>query len=117
MDTLLAWQCHLRRCGGDGKRLQAYEVVKRALGYLVLANPSPGGAAFPASSVLIEPLHLKRDITRPRDIMALGRDVPRLDTAMDLVIASALQKSCSTSTNKSSDIVLKAAEKQSSGRT
>ncbi len=43
--------------------------------------------------------------------MALGRDIHRLDTAMDLVIASALQKSCLSSTDKSSDIVLKAAEK------
>ena len=43
--------------------------------------------------------------------MALGRDVHRLDTAMDVVVASALQKSCLTSITKSSDIVLKAAEK------
>ena len=78
---------------------------------MVLANPSPGGAAFPTSSVMIEPLHLRRDKTRPKDIMALGRDVHMLDTAMDLVIASALQKSCLSSTDKSSDIVLKAAEK------
>ena len=44
-------------------------------------------------------------------MMALGRDVHMLDTAMDLVIASALQKSCLSSIDKSSDIVLKAAEK------
>ena len=100
MDTLFAWQCHLGRCGGDGRRLQAHEVVKRALRGLVLANPSPGGAAFPASSVLIEPLHLRRDRTRPRDNMALGRDVHMLETAMDLAIASALQKSCLSSTDK-----------------
>ncbi len=43
--------------------------------------------------------------------MALGRDVHRLDTAMDIVIASALQNSCLTSITKSSDVVLKAAEK------
>ena len=43
--------------------------------------------------------------------MALGRDVHGMDTAMDIVIASALQKSCLTSITKSSDIVLKAAEK------
>jgi hypothetical protein len=111
MDKLFAWQCHLGRCGGDGRRLQAHEVVKRALKDLVLANPSPGGAAFPASSVLTEPLHLRKDKSRPGDIMALGRDVHRMDTAMDIVIASALQKSCLTSTTKSSDIVLKAAER------
>ncbi len=111
MDKLFAWQCHLGRCGGDGRRLQAHEMVKRALKDLVLANPSPGGVAFPASSVLIEPLHLRRDKSRPGDIMALGRDVHRMDTAMDIVIASALQKSGLTSITKSSDIVLKAAEK------
>ncbi len=49
--------------------------------------------------------------------MALGRDVHNMDNAMDVVIASALQKSRLTSITKSSDIVLKAAEKRSSGRT
>jgi hypothetical protein len=95
MDKLFAWQCHLGRCGGDGRRLQAHEVVKRALKDLVLSNSNPGGAAFPASSVLIEPPHLRRDKSRPGDIMALGRDVRRLDTAMDLVIAYGLTKSTS----------------------
>ncbi len=89
----------------------AHEAVKRALKDLVLANPSPGGAAFPVSSVLIEPLHLRKDKSRPGDIMALGRDVHRLDTAMDIVVVSALQKSCLSSITKSSDIVLKAAER------
>ncbi len=111
MDKLFAWQCHLGRCGGDGRRLQAHEVVKRALRDMVLSNPSPGGAAFPTSSVLIDSLHLTKDRSRLGDIMALGRDVHKLDSAMDIVIASALQKSCVTSFNKSSDIVLKAAEK------
>ena len=87
-------------------------MVKRALRDLMLSNPSSGGATFPASSVLIEPLHLRKDRSRQRDIMALGRDVNRLNTAMDLVIASALQKSCLSSiADKSSDIVLKAVEK------
>ncbi len=43
--------------------------------------------------------------------MAPGRDVHMLDTAMDIVIASALQKLCLTCITKSSDIVLKAAKK------
>ncbi len=43
--------------------------------------------------------------------MALGRDVHKLDATMDLVIASALQKSCLSSTDKSSDVVLKKAER------
>jgi hypothetical protein len=65
MDKLFAWQCHLGRCGGDGRRLQAHEVVKRALKDLVLSNSKPGGAAFPTSSVLIEPPHLRRDKSSP----------------------------------------------------
>ena len=43
--------------------------------------------------------------------MALGRDVHRMDSAMDLVIASGLMKSCLSSSSKSSDFVLKAAER------
>jgi hypothetical protein len=86
-------------------------VVKRAVRDLVLSNPNPGGATFPASNVLIEPPHLRRDRSRPGDIMALGRDVHMLDTAMDLVIAHGLTKSCLSSSCKSSDFVLKAAEK------
>ncbi len=50
-------------------------MVKRALVDLVLSNPSPIGATFPASSVLIEPPHLRKDMSRPGDIMALGMDV------------------------------------------
>ena len=43
--------------------------------------------------------------------MALGRDVHRLDTAMDMVVAPGLTKSCLSSSCKSSEFVLKAAEK------
>ena len=76
------------RCGEHGRRLQAHEVVKRALKDLVLSSSNPGGPTFLASNVLIVPPHLRRDKSRPDDIMALGRNVHRLDTAMDLVIAS-----------------------------
>jgi hypothetical protein len=113
MDKRFAWQCHLGRCGGDGRRLHAHEVVKRALGDLVLSNSNSGGVAFPGSSILIDPSHLKRDKSKPGDIMGdiMGRDVYMLDTAMDLVIASGLAKSCLTSSYKSSDFVMKAAKK------
>ena len=94
MDKLFSWQCHLGRCGRDGRRLHAREVVKRALRDLVLSNPNPGGVAFPGSSILIELPHLMRDKYRPGDIKAQGRDVHKLDTAMDLEIASELTKSC-----------------------
>ena len=77
----------------------------------MLSNPNPGGAVFLAFSILIETPHLRRDKSRPGDIMALGMDVHMLDTAMDLVIASRLTKSCLSSSCKSSDFVLKAAEK------
>jgi hypothetical protein len=116
MDRIFAWQCHLGRCGGDGRRLQAHEVVKKSMRDLVLSNTIPGGAAFPASSIIIEPLHLRRDKSRPGDILALGRDVHRLDTAMDLVIASALTKSCLSSSSRSSDFVLKGAERVKFGK-
>ena len=46
MEKLVAWQSHLGRCGWDGRRLQAQEVVKRALGDLVLSNPNPGEQLF-----------------------------------------------------------------------
>ena len=78
-------------------------MVKRALKDLVLSSPNPGGPAFPASSVLIEPPHLRRDKSRPGDIMALGRDIHRLDIDIDLVIASGLTKSCLPSSCKSSE--------------
>ena len=54
--------------------------------------------------------------SRPGDILALGRDVHRLDTAMDLVIASALTKSCLSSSSRSSDFVLKGAERVKFGK-
>ena len=57
----LPYKCHLGRCGGSRRRLQAHELVKRALMDMVLSNPNPGGAAFPTSSILIEPPHLRRD--------------------------------------------------------
>ena len=76
--------------GVRGRRLQAHEVVKRVLRDPVLSNPNPRGATFHVSSVLVEPLHLRRNKSRPGDIMALGRDVHMLDTVMDLVIASSI---------------------------
>jgi hypothetical protein len=116
MDKIFALQCPLGMCGGDGRRLQAHDGSKRTLKELVLSNPNPGGVAFPASSVLIDPPHLRGDRSRPGDIVALGRDVHRLDTAMDIVIAFGLTKSCLFSSSKSSEIVLKAAEKAKFGK-
>jgi len=69
-----------------------------------------------ASSVLIEPPHLRADNSRPGDVLALGMDVHMLDIAMDIAIASGLTKSCLSSSCKSSDYVLKAAERAKFGK-
>jgi hypothetical protein len=98
------------RCGGDWRRLQDHEVLKMSLKDLVLSNYKPGGAAFPASSILIEPPHLRQDKSRLGDIYALGRGVHRMDSVMDIVIASALTKSCSLPYSQSSDFMLRQAE-------
>ena len=82
----------------------------------LLSSAKPGGAAFPASIILIEPPHLRNDRFQPGDIMALGRDAHKMDTAMDLGIASDLTKSCLSSSSKSSDFVLKAAERAKFGK-
>ncbi len=93
MEKIFAWQCHLGRCGGDGRRLHVHDVVKTKLKAFILTDPNPGGVAFPSSSVLIEPPHLRMDKSRPGDIMALGRGVHRMYSAMDIVIALGLTKS------------------------
>jgi hypothetical protein len=116
LERIFAWQCHLGRCGGDGRRLQAHEVFKKIMRDVVLSNANPGGAAFPASNILIEPLHLRSDMSRPGDVLALGRDVHTMDTSMDLVIASDLTKSCLSSSSRSSDFVLKGAERVKFGK-
>ena len=107
MEKIFAWQCHLERCGGDGRRLQDYEVVKQALKDLIPTSPNQGGAAFPSSNVLTEPPHLRMDKSRHGDIMAVGREVHRMDSAIDIGIASGLTKSCLTSSCKSAEYVLK----------
>jgi len=116
METIFAWRCHLGRCDGNGRRLQAHEAVKRAMKDMVLSNPYPGGAAFPTTSILIEPPHLRNDKFRPGDILTLSRDVHMMDTTMDLVIASGLTKSSLSSSCKSSDFILKGAERAKFGK-
>jgi hypothetical protein len=112
MGKIFAWQCHLGKCGVDGWRQHALEAVRRAMKDMVLSNLNPGGAAFPASSILIEPHYLCSDKSRHRDIMALGCDVHM----MDLVIASGLTESCLSSSFKTSDFVLKGGEMAKFGK-
>jgi hypothetical protein len=109
-DRIFIWQSHMGRCGGDGRRHQAHEAVKLAMQRVVLSCPDPAGCAFPKASILIEPAHLRQDKSRPGDIYAMGAGLYRKDTVMDVVITSALQRSCLTNTSKSSDYAIRRVE-------
>ena len=39
-ERIFTWQCHTGRCGGDGRRLHAYELFKLAVKRLVLSSSS-----------------------------------------------------------------------------
>ena len=106
-DRIFVWQSHLGRCGGDGRRHQAHEAVKLTMQRLVLFCPDPVGCAFPKESILIEPAHLRQDKTHLSDIYVMGTGLYRKDIVMDLVVISALQKSCLTHTSKSSDYAIR----------
>ncbi len=82
------------RCGGDGRRLHAHEVVKLAIKRLVLVNPIPAGCVFPRDYVIIEPTHLRQERSRPGDIYAMGTGMHMKDSVMDVVVTFALQRSC-----------------------
>ncbi len=107
---IFIWPCHMGRCGGDDRRLQAHETVKLAMKELVLCSPTPAGCVLPASLVLIEPRHLRQDQSRPGDLYVVGHGMRRKDAAMDIVIASALQLSCLLPSTRSSDYVIKEVE-------
>ena len=78
---------------------------------LVLSNPYPGGGAFPSSSILTEPLHLRQDISRHGDVVALEKGIYLKDAAMDCVVVSGLAKSCLSNQANKSDFSLRLAEK------
>ena len=109
-DRIFAWQCHMGRCGGNGRRTHAHEVVKLALKGLILSCPTPAGCVFPSAPLLIEPRHLRQDISRPGDLYAMGHGMHRKDAVMDVVIASGLQKSCLLPSSTSSDYVIRNVE-------
>jgi hypothetical protein len=115
-DRIFVWQCHMGRCGGDGRRIQAHESVKLAVKRLVLSCPDPVGCAFPSASVLIEPRHLRQDNSRPGDIFVMGNGMHRKDSVMDVVVTSAMQKSCLNQSITSSDYVIRKAENQKFGK-
>ncbi len=76
----------------------------------MLSNAEPAGCAFPAASVLIEPLHLRQDLSRQGDIYALGTRLHRKDFVMDVVVTFAMTRSCLSYTSKSSDHAIRKAE-------
>jgi hypothetical protein len=80
--------------------------------HLVLSCSEPAGQAFLKESVLVEPPHLRMDKTRPGDIYALGNGLHRRDSVMDIVITSAMQRSCLLNSSKSSDFAIRKAENE-----
>ena len=49
-DRICVWQCHMGRCGGDGRRMHAHEAVQLVFKRLVISCPDPAGCAFPSAS-------------------------------------------------------------------
>ena len=74
---------------------------------LVLTSSSPGGTFFSSASVLIEPMHLRQDMSRPRHVYAMGNGMLRTDTVMDIYINSALNQSCPFQSTKGSDYAIR----------
>ena len=107
---IFSWQCHAGRCGGDGRKLHAHEVFKLVVKRLVFTSSSPGGNAFPSASVLIEPMHLRYDMSRPGDVYAVGNGMHRKGIVMDIVITSALKQSCLLQSIKGSDYAIRKAD-------
>ncbi len=105
--SMFTWQSHLVRCGGDGRCLQTHEVVKLFLKRLALSNPDPGGIAIPSALLLIEPIHLRSDDSRPRDLYVMAGGSHAKDAALDLMISSSLSQSTLLQTSKSADYVLR----------
>jgi hypothetical protein len=93
-ERILVWQSHLGRCGVDGRRHQAHEAVKLAMKRLVLTNHVPEGCVFPRASVMIELPHLRQDKYHPGVIYAMGTELHRKNSVMDIVVTSALHRSC-----------------------
>jgi hypothetical protein len=110
LKQIFTWRSHLGRCGGDGRCMQAHEIVKLSLKRLTLFNSNPGGVAFPSNQLLIEPRHLRSDDSRPGDLYAIAGGLHAKYAAMDLMITSSLSKSTLLHTSKSSDYSLRIAE-------
>jgi hypothetical protein len=59
---------------------------------------------------LPETFHLRRDMSRPGDVYAVGNGMHKKDTVMDLMITSTLKQSCLLQSTKGSDYVIRKAE-------
>ena len=115
VDRIFTWQCHMGKCGGDGRRLHAHEVVQLAMKKVVLSCSTPGGCAFPAVLVLIEPRHLRHDNSRPEGLYVVGMGMHMMDVVMVVVITSGLHRSCLSHSSTSSDFVICDAENKKFG--
>ena len=105
------WQSHLGRCGGDGRCLQAHEILKLSLKRMtLLANVGPGGVAIASNQLLIEPGHLRSDDSRPGDLYGVVGGLHADDADMDLMVTSSLSKSTLLHTSKSFDCALRLTE-------
>ena len=83
---------------------------------LVLTSSSPGGSVFPAASVLIEPRHLRQDMSRPGDVYVIGNGMHKKDSVMDIIVTLVLKKSCLPNVSKGSDYVFRAAQSVKLGK-
>ena len=108
---VFAWQTHLGRCGGDGRCLQAHEVLKMSLKRLALPNIDPGGIVIPSNQLLIEQQqHSRSDESRPGDMYAVARGLRAKVIAMDLTLTSSLSKSSLLHSSNGSNYALRLAE-------
>ncbi len=107
---LFSRQSHMGRCGGDGRRNHAHEVVKMAVKRLALCNLDPGGIAIPPNQLIMETKHLWSDSSRPRDPYAVAGGQHAKDAVMDVVHISIVSKSCLLQSSTSSDFALRYAE-------
>jgi hypothetical protein len=75
--------------------MHAHEAVKLAIKRRVLSCLDPAGCVFLSASILIEPRHLRQDNSRrPGDIFVMGNGMHKNDSVMDVMVTSAMQKTC-----------------------
>ena len=98
------------RCGGDGRRTQAHEVVKMAIKRLALCNHDPGGIAIPPNHFILEARHLRSDASRLGDLHTVARGLHAKYASMDVVIGSSISKYCLLHSSSSSDFALRLIE-------